>query len=128
MAGFSPNVGDAYIAGLIVGQSLELRLFTNTSVSGTDTYGTLTQPTGGGYGPIALTSGNWTGSTGTRTYNAVQSFVVSGTNYNTTVKGYFICVAGTHEVIAIEADANLGSGVQFNVGSSYDITPTLTVN
>ena len=127
MSGLLPNEGENFLIDLLVNRSLEIGLFTNATVDENITHAALVEPTGGGYARKAMGYANWTVAGDTAT-GLLQTFSVTLTSYNAAVRGYFICTAATpKKIIAIEVDANLGgSGVVFTVGSSYDITPTLT--
>jgi hypothetical protein len=135
MAGLLPAEGEIVIANLLFagssadrGTSLELGLFTNSSISNSITHATLTEPTGGDYARKTLANASWTpGSTSTY---AKQTFTPIGTAYTGAIYGYFICTGGTgytnKRIIAIELDPN--GPFTLNVSDTYDVTPSITIS
>lgn len=130
MAGFTPNEGEIVILNLIYknadvnrGSSLELGLFTNTSVSETITEATITEPSGGGYARKTLTDASWTvasDGSGQASY-ASQTFTATASWGN--VYGYFIATTGTSaKILHIEVDINgpyaIGNGDSYEVDLS----------
>jgi hypothetical protein len=86
----SPNEGLDYVAGRVYGSHLSLVAYTNAanSLGSSTVYANLTQPTGGGYAPIAL-DGTWSFSAGTVTYQKAGSnprWTATGT-WSATVNG-----------------------------------------
>lgn len=132
MAGIIPDEGETLIANLVLkggdanrGSSLQLGLFTNTSVSETTTLASLTEPTGGSYARKTLVDANWTLAAGQATY-AQQTFQPTGTDYAQPVYGYFIATTGTvPKLLAIELDSN--GPYTISTSSVYDITPKITL-
>lgn len=132
MAGLLPTEGEIVIANLLFagssadrGASLELGLFTNSSISNSITHASITEPTGGDYARKSLANASWTpGSTSTY---AKQTFSPTGTAYTGAVYGYFICTTGTNKrIIAIELDPN--GPFSLNVSDTYDVTPSITIS
>lgn len=76
-------------------KDLTLKLFCNDVTPGqTDTAGTYTEATGGGYAAITLSNGSWTITSGNDPSDAVyaqQTFTFTGAlTTNTDVYGYFV--------------------------------------
>lgn len=127
MAGFLPDEGENWMATTILtNNNFELRLFTNSSVSETDTYSSITQPTNSGVSPsIALNGADCTvtGDSGSWTQ---KTFTAPSGGYTGIVRGWFICRAvSPHQIIAIEADSNIPGGMTMLENDTYKITPTI---
>lgn len=132
MAGVVPNDGETLIANLIFkgadanrGGSLQLGLFTNSSLSETTALGDITEPSGGSYARKTLTDASWTVTGDTASY-AQQTFTPSGSDYTGSVRGYFIATTGTTpKLLAYEVDT--GGPYTLLNGDNYKVTPNITV-
>jgi hypothetical protein len=107
------------------GNNLTLKLFcTDVTPADTNTAGTYTECTGGGYASKTLTNGSWTVSTGNDPSDAVyaeQTFTFTGVlTTNTTIYGYFVVDADGTLIWA----EKLGSTfTPANNGDNVKITP-----
>jgi len=126
MAGFLPNEGEHKI-GQILFQTANttLILFTNSAPDETITYGTLVQPTGGGYAPITLAYGSWSGGADVFSY-ATQTFTAVSTDFTPAIYGYAIVTTdATPIILSCYIDPN--GPYTITAGLSYDITPSVTI-
>lgn len=131
MAGILPNEGENLVANMVFkgtsvdrGASLQLGLFTNTSISETTTAADLTEPTGGAYARKTLVDANWVVTGDTASY-ALQTFTATGSGFTGSIYGYFVVTTGTTpRIIAIEVDP-LGPHT-FAINDSYDVTVNVT--
>src|SRR5215207_2806976 len=96
MAGFTPNEGETLIANVVYKRThadrdatLQLGLFTNSSVSETTALASITEPTGTGYARITLTDASWTVTNDNASY-AQQTFTTGAGGWSGSVYGYFI--------------------------------------
>lgn len=132
MTGITPDEGETLCANLIYknadvdrGTGLDLVLFTNTTVPETITEATLTQPTGGGYSPIALTDGSWTVTGDTASY-AEQTFTAGAGGYTGSIYGYAILTKGAvPRILDIEIDPS--GPYTMTENDTYKITPNITI-
>lgn len=104
--------------------NLTLKLFcTNVSPADTNTAGSYTACTGGGYADKTLTNGSWTLTTGNDPSDVVyaqQVFTFTGAlTTNGTIYGYFV-VNASGTLLWAEAITNF---VPANNGDHYDVTP-----
>jgi hypothetical protein len=110
-------------------ENLVYRLFaTNVTPSHTDTFGTYTEATGGGYSSIALTGASWsisaTGGVATASY-AQQTYTFTGAlTTNATIYGYFVTGA-TNTTSEYLAEAFTSFTPAAN-GDNIKLTPTIT--
>lgn len=107
------------------GNNLTLKLFTsNTTPADTDTAGTYTEATGGGYSAITLTAASFTVSTVggiAQAAYAQRTFTFSGAlTTNGTVYGYYIVDA---DGVLIYAERAATSYTPLNNGDALMITP-----
>jgi len=133
MAGLIPNDGENLVANMIFknadanrGTSLQLGLFTNTTVSETTNLGAITEPTGGSYARKTLTDSSWTVTADLASY-ALQTFTATGSAYTGSVYGYFVATTGTTpKLLVLELDP-LGP---YNLlqNDAYDVTLNITVS
>lgn len=131
MAGTCPNEGEKWVADLLLGQGMEIGLFTNASFDETTVLTGVTEPTGGGYTRIALTGGvavtDPDGSGAKITYDQVTWTATAGA-ISGGVRGAFICnTGGTKRLLQIEADTSLGGPLTLLTNDVYKITPILRV-
>lgn len=132
MAGIIPDEGETLIANLVFkggdanrGSSLQLGLFTNSSVSETTTLADIIEPTGGLYARKTLADASWTLVGGQAVY-AQQTFQPTATSYAQPIYGYFIATTGTvPKLLAVELDSN--GPYTISTSSLYDITPKITL-
>ena len=134
MPGFLPVEGETLIANLLFklivtdrDATLELGLFTNTTVTEAITEATITEPTGGSYARKTLTDASWTVANGVASYAAL-TFTAASTPYSAPIYGYFISTVsagGTPRLIAVEVD-NSGP-YTMAANDTYTITPTVTI-
>lgn len=108
-------------------ENLKYRLFaTNVTPSETDTAGTYTIATGGGYADITLTGASWTvsGTSPTSIGYAQQTWTFTGAlTTNTTVYGYIAVRATSGDLILAEAFTPFAPA---NNGDQILLTPTIT--
>ena len=132
MAGLVPNEGENLIANMIFknadvnrGTSLQLGLFTNSTVSESTTLGSITEPTGGSYARKTLVDSSWTVTADLASY-ALQTFTATGSAYTGTIYGYFIATTGVSpKLLCLEVDP-LGP-YSLAQNDAYDVTPNITV-
>lgn len=107
------------------GRNLTLKLFaTNVTPADTDTAGTYTEATGGGYSAKTLSNGSWTVTVGNDPSDAVyaaQEFTFTGAlTTNTTVYGYFVVDA---DGVLLWAEKLTSGFTPANNGDKLTITP-----
>ncbi len=132
MAGIVPNEGENLIANLVFknadvnrGSSLELILFTNSTISETTTAASLTQPTGTGYAAITLNDASWSVSGDEASY-ALQTFTGGSGGWTGSIYGYAVITTGTAaRILALEIDPSGPYTISEN--DTYDVTPVVTV-
>lgn len=114
MPGLLPNEGENLILNIILKRtfgtdrdaSLELGLFTNTTIGEATAHSALTEPSGTGYARIDLNDASWTVVGDLGSY-AQQIFTAGLGGWSGEVQGYFICTkaaGGTKRILAIEMD------------------------
>lgn len=131
MTGITTNDGETLIANMILkgadanrGASLQLGLFTNSSVSETTALGSITEPTGGTYARKTLTDASWSVTGDVGSY-ATQTFTATGSGYTGTIYGYFIATTGaTPKLLALEVDPS--GSFTMAINDTYAVTPTIT--
>lgn len=128
MAGILPDEGENLVANLVFKgtQTYEMGLFTNTTISETTTAASLTEPTGGGYARIALSSGTWT-VTGSVASYPTQSFTAGVGGYTGSIYGYFIVSTGGSPKI-IDIALRPEGNVTMAANNVYQVTPNITVS
>jgi len=124
------DVGADVILGTFFNSSpalgnLTLKLFTNNvTPADTDTAGTYTEASGGGYSAITLTNGSWTLTVGDDPSDVVyaqQTFTFTGAlSGSATVYGYFVVNAGGTLLWAEQLGASFQPA---NNGDTLKITP-----
>lgn len=133
MAAYLPDEGETFILNQVLknittdrGTDLHMGLFTNSTVSETTTYASITEPTGTGYARKTLTDASWTVSgTGTAATYAAQVFTATGT-WVGNVYGYFIATKGSSpRLLALETIS--GGPYSFVNLDSISITPSITL-
>jgi len=131
MALLVPNSAEIEILKYIFNQTspenLVIRLYSNNvTPSETDTVGTYTETTGGGYAPINLTPGNWTllsGNPATASHTLVEwTFNASVGN----VYGYYVTRISSGDLVWAERFTNGPYNIN-NVGDILRITPRLSL-
>lgn len=108
------------------GTDLVLGLFITPTgwLSSTSTYGDMTNPNGGNYADITLTSASWSVTGNTATF-ADQIFIPTVTDYNQGVNGVYLATTGTNpKLIAYEIDP--ANPVALTTGDGYKISLTVT--
>lgn len=140
MAEIYPDEGLDYILSIIPASgapapgSLWLGLFTDFTASTVGTSGTteatITEPTGGGYARVEITSGEWSGPTnigadgaGRRYTASGQQFSASGSDYSANVNGFFIASASTGGSLIFMANFDDEQAVDVNDGDTLTVTP-----
>ena len=127
MAGFTPDEGDHLIQNLVYrnsdvdrGTGLQVVLFTNVNPAQTITAATLTQPTGGGYAPIALIDTDFT-VTGKIASHVQITFTGGAGGFTGSIQGYAVLTTGTTpRILDIEVDP-LGP-YTINQNDTYKVT------
>lgn len=129
-----PNTGeDLALKALLnntAGQDQTLKLFTNNiTPAETDTAGTYTEASGGGYASKSLTGANWVftpGAPSNATYNAAQVFTFTGTiGGSGTVYGYYVVQTTSGTLLWAEATSSFTPLVN---GDTITMTPVLTAD
>ena len=127
-----PNAGEVVNLSYFVGktastENVKYQLFaTNITPAETDTAGTYTIATGGGYADITLTGSSWTvtGGAPTSASYAQQTWTFTGTlTTNPTIYGYIVVGATTGTLFWAES---FTSFTPANNGDNIKITPALT--
>jgi len=130
MALVVPDVGENLILEMIVNktaaQNLSLRLFkSNTTPSDTDTAGTYTESTFGGYAAITLTGASWgAASAGSIAYGSQQTFTCNAAAAES-VYGYYVTQVTSGTLVWSERDGSAPFAIA-NSGDAVKITPTIT--
>ena len=131
MAGITPLEGQDYIAELLypqslVAQTLLLGLFTNTTgnLVEASTWANVTQPTGGGYAEITLSTGSFTVNSGGVTTYPKQSWTASA-DWSADIYGYYVRTnEGTPRLLHFEYNdagaRTMSSGNLYSVDLSTD--------
>src|SRR3990172_11252237 len=107
------------------GNNLTIKLFTNNvTPADTDTAGTYTEATGGGYAAKTITNGSWTGTVGNdpsdAAYAQQNSTFTGALTTNPTIYGYYVVDAdGT----LLWAEKLAASFTPANNGDELKITP-----
>jgi len=107
------------------GNNLTLKLYTNNhSIADTDTAGSCTEASGGGYAALTLTAGSWTVTPANDPSDAVyaqQTFTFTGALAGSaTVYGYFVVDA---DGVLIWEEALAAPYTPANNGDNIKITP-----
>lgn len=127
-----PDVGENLVLEMIVNktapQNLVLKLYKNNiTPSDTDTAGTYTEATFGGYAAITLTGASWNAaSSGTIAYGSQQTFTCNATATDD-IYGYYVVQSSSGTLLYSERDANAPFAVR-NSGDAVKITPTISAN
>lgn len=126
------NLGEVAVLEYLVNknggtENLIYRLFTNNiTPSETDTAGTYTEATGGGYAAKTLTGSSWTitpGAPSSAAY-ARQDWVFSGPlTTNPDIYGYFVTRASTGDLMLAERAVSIATP---DAGSEYRVVPQIT--
>ena len=110
-------------------ENLRYKLFaTNVTPAETDTAGTYTEATGGGYADKLLTGASWTvsGTAPTQIAYAQQDYTFTGVlTTNTTLYGYFVTRTTAADLILAET---FTSFVPTNNGDKVLLTPQITAD
>lgn len=110
-------------------ENLIYRLFaTNVTPAETDTAGSYTEATGGGYASKTLTGASWTVTAGAPTSAAYaqQDWTFTGPlTTNGTVYGYYVTRASTADLVLAET---FTSFVPTNNGDKILLTPAITAD
>jgi hypothetical protein len=130
MALVFPDVGENKSLENIVNktapENLVLRLYTsNTTPGESDTAGTYTEASGGGYAAITLTGSSWGAAASGSIAYAQQTFTFSSVPGTATMYGYFM----TEATSGVLKYAERFTGAPFtiaNAGDQIKITPTIT--
>lgn len=114
MPGITPDEGESLIARILYRRdlgdrdaNLRLGLLTNLTISESTTLGSITEPTGTGYGRVTLTDANWT-VTGDTAAHPQQVFTAGAGGWTPEIQGYFICTqsaSGTPRLVHVELDS-----------------------
>lgn len=127
-----PDVGENLILEMMVNktaaQNLSLRLFkSNTTPSDTDTAGTFTEATFGGYAAITLTGASWnSAASGSIAYSAQQTFTCNAVATDD-IYGYYVTQVTSGVLVWSERDASAPFAVRLS-GDAVKITPTITAS
>lgn len=127
-----PDVGENLVLEMIVNktapQNLLLKLFKNNiTPSDTDTAGTYTEATFGGYAAISLTGATWnTAAVGTITYSAQQTFTCNAVASDD-IYGYYVVQAVSGILLYSERDVSAPFAIR-NSGDAVKLTPTISAN
>lgn len=127
-----PNTGENIALEALVNktapQNLVLKLYQNNiTPSDTDTAGTYTEATFGGYSAATLTGASWgAASAGTITYGSQQTFTCNGTTPNS-IYGYFVVQATSGTLVYSERASGAPLSVTNN-GDAVKITPTISAD
>lgn len=127
-----PNTGENIALEALVNktapQNLVLKLYQNNiTPSDTDTAGTYTEATFGGYSAATLTGASWgAASAGTITYGSQQTFTCNGTTPNS-IYGYFVVQAISGTLVYSERASGAPLSVTNN-GDAVKITPTISAD
>lgn len=109
-------------------QNLVLKLYQNNiTPSDTDTAGTYTEATFGGYASATLTGASWgAASAGTITYGSQQTFTCNGSTPNS-IYGYYV-VQGVSGTLVYSERATGAPLSVTNNGDAVKITPTISAD
>ncbi len=127
------NNGESIALGYLVNkntpENLVYRLFTNNiTPAETDTAGTFTEATGGGYAAITLTGASWTvtpGAPSSAAY-AQQTWTFTGPlTTNPDIRGYYVTRATTGDLVYAETFTVFTPAAS---GDNLKITPTITAD
>lgn len=127
-----PNTGENIALEALVNktapQNLVLKLYQNNiTPSDTDTAGTYTEATFGGYSAATLTGASWeAASAGTITYGSQQTFTCNGSTPNS-IYGYFVVQATSGTLVYSERASGAPLSVTNN-GDAVKITPTISAD
>lgn len=127
-----PDTGENLVLEMIVNktapQNLVLKLFkSNTTPSDTDTAGTYTEATFGGYAAITLTGASWNAASGgSIAYSAQQTFTCNATATDD-IYGYYVVQAVSGTLVYSERDGSAPFAIR-NSGDAVKITPTISAN
>lgn len=134
MALLVPNVGENIALSYLVGKTttvrdLIYRLFaTNVTPAETDTAGSYTEATGGGYASKTLTGASWTVTNGAPTSAAYaqQDWTFTGPlTTNGTVYGYYVTRATDGDLVLAEAFTSFTPTAN---GDKILLTPQITAD
>lgn len=133
MALMVPNNGEVLVLSYLVNKStpenLVYRYFTNNiTPSETDTAGSYTEASGGGYAAMTLTGNNWTVTAGAPSVasHAQQTTTFTGAlTGNPTIYGYFVTRASTGDLVLAET---FSSFTPANNGDVLRLTPQITAD
>lgn len=128
-----PNTGEVIALTLLVNkgtpENLVYKLFaTNVTPAETDTAGTYTEASGGGYAAITMTGASWTvtgGAPSTAAY-AQQTYTFTGVlTTNTTVYGYYVVQASSGTLVLAETFTSFTPAAN---GDNIKLTPQITAD
>ena len=125
-----PTVGSNAILEMIVNktaaQNLVLKLYKNNiTPADTDTAGTYTEATFGGYAAITLTGASWgTASAESIAYGSQQTFTCNAVATDD-IYGYYVIQTTSGILIWSERDASAPFAIR-NSGDAVKITPTIS--
>lgn len=126
-----PNTGEVlalnYLVNKATPEDLKYQLFaTNVTPAETDTAGTYTIATGGGYADKTMTGASWTttGGAPSNTAYAQQTWTFTGAlTTNGTIYGYIAVLASAGTLVLAET---FTSFTPTNNGDNIKLTPTIT--
>ncbi|TXH08475.1 MAG: hypothetical protein E6R04_10635 [Spirochaetes bacterium] len=127
-----PDVGENAILEMIVNktaaQNPVLKLYKNNiTPSDTDTAGTYTEATFGGYAAVTLTGASWnSAASGSISYGSQQT-ITCNASATDDIYGYYIVQTTSGILLWSERDANAPFAVR-NSGDAIKITPSLGAN
>src|SRR5687768_10807464 len=132
MALVFPDVGENLALEMITNktaaQNLVLRLYTNNVTPGeSDTAGTYTEASGGGYSAITLTGSSWGAASAGSIAYAQQTFTFSSVPGTATMYGYFVTQATSGTLLYAERFTGAPFTIA-NAGDQVKITPTITAS
>lgn len=122
------NIALSYLVNKVTTpENLVYKLFaTNITPGETDTAGTYTEATGGGYSTkAALTGANWTIATGTASYTDLVWTFTGALTTNPTIYGYYVVRASTGDLVFAESFTGFTPASN---GDSLTITPQITAS
>jgi hypothetical protein len=128
-----PNAGEVialnYLTNKQAPENLVYRLFTNAvTPAETDTSGTYTEASGGGYAAITLAGAAWTvtGGAPSSASTAQQTWTFTGAlTGNATVRGYYVTRLTTGDLVLAEAQTNFQPTTN---GDLIRLTPQITAD
>ncbi len=129
-----PNTGEVIALSLLVNkittpEDLKYQFFaTNITPAETDTAGTYTIATGGGYADKTMTGASWTvtGGAPSNAAYAQQTWTFTGAlTTNATIYGYIAVRASTGDLVFAETFASFTPAAN---GDNIKLTPTITAD